>query len=428
MRGSHKLGHGVLLPLIPTFSPPRRKPPKRGEKEHTVLALRPLAPMRIRGMTQAEIITQDLANRIARVQARMCERGLKSLIVYFNGQHYMLRFNPLLYLSDYKTLGPSFLFLRHEGGPSLLISPDWDLARAVEEGPCATIRAVPQEALATTAAEFAKTLPRPLALSGREHMTLNFSRQFLPLIDQDVRDAGDIVTDLVATRTDIELARVTRAAAIADEGFRALRDAARVGMREYELAAQVEHAMQCAGSDDNYGLLGAGSHNLAVRAPTDRRIEEGDLIIGEITPCYRGYFAQLCRTLVLGTPSALQLEKYDLLMRAEDAGFAAALPGRPASDIARAVNGVIGAAGYAEYCRQPYMRTRGHGLGFGGVVPSDVTESAGPALALNMTMVIHPNQYIPQTGYMMLGDTVVIEAGGPRALTTTPRQLFSKKS
>ena len=43
-----------------------------------------------------------------------------------------------------------------------------------------------------------------------------------------------------------------------------------------------------------------------------------------------------------------------------------------------------------------------------------------------MTMVIHPNQYIPETGYMMLGDTVVIEAQGPRVLTQTPRQLFWK--
>ena len=52
--------------------------------------------------------------------------------------------------------------------------------------------------------------------------------------------------------------------------------------------------------------------------------------------------------------------------------------------------------------------------------------AGGSALALNMTLVIHPNQYIPETGYMMLGDTVVIEAHGPRALTKTPRQLFSK--
>jgi Xaa-Pro dipeptidase len=184
--------------------------------------------------------------------------------------------------------------------------------------------------------------------------------------------------------------------------------------------------MQCADAEDNYGLIGAGSHNLAVRAPTDRRIEAGDVVIGEITPCYRGYFAQLCRTLVLGAPSALQLAKYDLLIRAQEEGLSAARPGRSSRDIAKAINGVMAAAGYAEYCRQPYMRTRGHGLGFGGVVPHDLNEEQGETLAPGMTFVIHPNQYIPETGYLMLGDTVVIEAQGPRLLTATPRRLFWK--
>ena len=43
-----------------------------------------------------------------------------------------------------------------------------------------------------------------------------------------------------------------------------------------------------------------------------------------------------------------------------------------------------------------------------------------------MTMIIHPNQYIPETGYMMLGDTVAIEDAGPRALTKTEPRLFWK--
>ena len=310
-------------------------------------------------------------------------------------------------------------------GKTLLISPDWDLPRARETVPFA-VKAAPLAALAQVAAEMARALAKPLAIAGREHMTVASARDFLPRLDADMREAGDLIDGLATTRTEIELERVSRAAAIADAGFAALRDTARVGMREYELAAEVEQAMQCAGSDDNYGLLGAGSHNLAVRAPTDRRIEAGDLVIGEITPCYRGYFAQLCRTLVLGTPSDLQRQKYDLLIRAQEEGLGAALPGRSSRDVAQAINGVIAAAGYGQYCRQPYMRTRGHGLGFGGVVPHDVNEGEGETLALAMTLVIHPNQYIPETGYMMLGDTVVIEAQGPRLLTATPRQLFWK--
>ena len=67
----------------------------------------------------------------------------------------------------------------------------------------------------------------------------------------------------------------------------------------------------------------------------------------------------------------------------------------PSAGIATEINKVISAEGLGEYCRPPYMRTRGHGLGLGGVVPYDITESASPMLERNMTMVIHPNQYIP---------------------------------
>jgi Xaa-Pro dipeptidase len=368
----------------------------------------------------------DLAERLACVKARMRTRGLKGLMVYFNGQHHMLRFNPLLYLSDLKPLGPAFLFISHDGEPALLVSPEWDLPRVRESVPFATIKAVPQSALARAAAEMAQGLERPLALAERPHMTVGFAKAFLASFDCELCEAGDLIDGLAATRNEVELARVSRAAAIADTGFAALHEAARVGMREYELAAEVEHAMQCAGADDNYGLLGAGRHNIAIRAPSDRALEAGDLIIGEITPCYRGYFAQLCRTLVLGEPSRTHIEKYDLLIAAQEAGLAAALPGRSSRDIAHAINSVIAAAGYGDYCRQPYMRTRGHGLGFGGVVPADLNAEEGVPLAPAMTMVIHPNQYIPETGYMMLGDTVVIEAAGPRLLTATPRQLFWK--
>ena len=157
----------------------------------------------------------------------------------------------------------------------------------------------------------------------------------MPPLGGEPADADTLVSSLAATRTPVELERIETAAKIADAGFAALCETARVGMWEHELAAEVEAAMQAAGSDDNYGLLAAGSHNLAIRAPTNRTLEKGDLIVGEITPCYRGYFAQLCRTLVLGEPNDVQRQKYDMLIRAQQAGFAAAKPGLPSAGIAQ---------------------------------------------------------------------------------------------
>jgi Xaa-Pro aminopeptidase len=42
-----------------------------------------------------------------------------------------------------------------------------------------------------------------------------------------------------------------------------------------------------------------------------------------------------------------------------------------------------------------------------------------------MDFVVHPNQYLPESGYLMLGDTVWVEEDGYQRLTQTPMKLFT---
>ena len=359
----------------------------------------------------------------------MAAQGLSTLAAFYGAQHNMLRPDPILLLLDYRCLGPSALIVPLQGQPQLFLSPIWDLARAREAiGERARISAIEEAALPEAMAAAMNAAGDVLALAGLEVMPVGLARRFMAALGVKPADGAPIVRNCGATRMPFELARVAHAAAIADAGFQHLCEIARPGLWEYEIAAELECAMQKLGSEDNFGLMSTGDHNVAVRAVKDRRLQAGDLIVSEITPCHGGYFAQLCRTLILGEPSELQREKFDLLLRAEDAGLAMAKPGLPTSGIAKAVNEVIGGAGYADYCRPPYMRTRGHGLGLGGVTPADLNESSGGTLQSDMTMVVHPNQYIPETGYLMLGDTIAITDEGHRLLTQTPRQLFSARA
>jgi Xaa-Pro aminopeptidase len=373
-------------------------------------------------------LAADLELRLTRVQSAMRAAALDGLVVYYGGQHNMLRMDQIAYLTDYRTLGPAVLIVPRDGIPELVMSPVWDAERAEETKARMRVNAVTPDRVLKTAAAVAKTLPGRIGLSGRPVMPIAAYDEFSRAYGGELLDGETIVTSVGATRTPGELERIEHAAKIADQGFEALRETVHVGMREYELAAEIEAVMHAAGAEDNFGLIAAGSHNVAIRPPTDRRLEEGDVIIGEITPCYRGYLAQLCRTYILGEPTDIQRSTYDMLLAALVDGKSAAKPGQPSAEIARAINGVIGAAGYEEYCKPPYMRTRGHGLGLGGVVPYDITDGASPKLECNMTMVIHPNQYVPETGYMMCGDTVVIEENGPRALTKTPLKLYWKEA
>lgn len=372
-------------------------------------------------------VKSDLDLRLDRVRDAMRANGLDGLVIYYGGQHNMLRMDQIMYLTDYRTLGPAVLLVPLDGTLELIMAPAWDADRARASAVGVRVTPVEPQRLLARAASAAKGLTGRVALSGRPIMPIAAYDAFTHAYGGALLDGETIVTNAGATRTPGELERIEHAAKIADLGFQALLETAHVGMREYEMAAEVEAAMHAAGAEDNFGLIAAGSHNIAIRPPTDRRLEEGDVIVGEITPMYKGFLAQLCRTYVLGTPTGVQRAKFDMLLDALVKGKAAAKPGSPSAGIAKAINGVIAAQGYEEYCKPPYMRTRGHGLGLGGVVPYDITDNASPILENNMTMVIHPNQYIPETGYLMVGDTVVIEDDGPRALTKTPLKLYSKE-
>jgi Xaa-Pro aminopeptidase len=52
-------------------------------------------------------------------------------------------------------------------------------------------------------------------------------------------------------------------------------------------------------------------------------------------------------------------------------------------------------------------------------------EDVNVPLTTNMTMIVHPNTYHPDVGYLVLGDTIIVTADGHEALSAHPRALLS---
>ena len=85
--------------------------------------------------------------------------------------------------------------------------------------------------------------------------------------------------------------------------------------------------------------------------------------------------------------------------------------------VVEAMNEPLMQAGFADYCRQPYMRVRGHGLGLGSTAPGDLTVENRTPLEAGMAFVLHPNQFLPGAGYLMVGEPVVVTEAGLRPLS-----------
>jgi Xaa-Pro aminopeptidase len=231
---------------------------------------------------------------------------------------------------------------------------------------------------------------------------------------------------LMLRKSPSELAALRRAAALADEGYAVFREAARVGRPEYALVADVEAFLRSRGCPENFQILASGGREVrGMHPPSYRHLAPGDLVTTELTPCIEGYYAQICRTLVMGSPSEAQLRAFAVYDEALAAGIAAVRPGATAGEVARAQNEVFRRRGLGEFVTSEYTRVRGHGLGLYVDGQPAVLEDVDLVLEPEMTLVVHPNTYHPEVGYLVHGDSVRVSAEGCEVLTRTPRRLFS---
>jgi Xaa-Pro aminopeptidase len=364
---------------------------------------------------------QEFQRRMSQVREAMSEQGLRTLLVYDSGRHNFLRMNYVAYLTDFISVGPqTMLVLPLDDAPVLYLSPVWDIPRAQEESWVSDVR--PFKDFWTWLAR----ISGKVGLVGREAMHVDLNDEIVKALKQTPVNAKDIIETMARCKSPFELERLRRAAQIADAGVKALHDDARVGLKEHELAAIVEHRMRYLGAEDNFGMVVANNHNQALHPPTDRVSQPGDIIIGEITPCIGGLFVQICRTMVLGKPLPVVREKYAILKKAMGLGMEAAKTGAPASAIAAAINDTFIEYGYEQYCRPPFMRVRGHGLGCGSSAPGSLEDDNKTKLEEGMTFIIHPNQYLPETGYLTLGDTVVMTQTKAESLMRSSWDIYIK--
>jgi len=358
----------------------------------------------------------DQAGRLDRVRRRMDEAKADVLVALSPARHSMSRTDLATHLSGFRSLGESAFVLFRDGDARLVATPALDAERASLRSP-----AVPVVAADDLAAGIGGVLAghrgARIATTGLGGMPHPIAARVIDVIGKDSIPLDEAVSAATAPKTDAEIVRARKAAAIGEEGFAHLLKIAHPGMRECDLAVQCNLFTKSLGADDNFLMLSALPHGYGVAASSNRRLAKGDVLVAEFTPSYEGQFAQVCRTVSIGAPSNVLAEKYALVARAMEAGIKSVRPGIKVSDIADAIDAVLSDAGYREYCRPPHMKRRGHGMGSGSIAPGDIAYDNPTIVEPDMVFVVHPNQYLPETGYLLCGEPVRVTASGGEALT-----------
>lgn len=357
------------------------------------------------------------AERRAKLAAAMTANSLEVLIAYGNAW----QGDYLMYVSDFPILeGHGLALLTPDGACRLYLDSASEIDRATAETSGIEVR-------------FSQQIGRDVAADLKARGKIRMAAAplgFVPyaLIENapgTIEDGTAIVDLCLMHKTPAEVERVRKAAQTADEAYVIFRQAAQAGRKQFEVVADTESWLRSRGVADNFMLIGSGGTDIySVTPPSNRRLAKGDNVITELTPAIEGYYAQICRTLVVGKASDAQKRAYDIYIEALEAGIAAVVPGARASDVARAENDVFRKYDLGEYVTSAYTRVRGHGLGLFADSKPHILEDVHVELRPGMTFVVHPNTYNPNVGYMMLGDSVTVTDRGCDVLTTTPRVLF----
>jgi Xaa-Pro aminopeptidase len=218
-----------------------------------------------------------------------------------------------------------------------------------------------------------------------------------------------------------ELERLAAAGAAADACFEQLREGRFAGRRESEIAAELAGLLRDHGhSQVDFTVVGSGPNGANPHHEmSERTIEDGDMVVLDFGGLKDGYGSDTTRTVHVGEPADDEREVYELVRRAQQAGFEAVRPGVECQEIDRAARKVIADAGYGEY----FIHRTGHGIGLTTHEPPYMVEGETLELQPGMCFSIEPGVYLPGRFGVRIEDIVTVTEDGGRRLNNTTREL-----
>lgn len=222
-----------------------------------------------------------------------------------------------------------------------------------------------------------------------------------------------------------EIELLKRAIAITDETFTHLCSWIQPGMTEKEIQWEILRYMIAQGADGPSfdSIVASGPHGSMPHAhPSERQIQRGELITIDMGARYKGYCADMTRTICLGEPTEGRMQEiYDAVLNAMktcEAGLYAGIAGSAADALAR---NALNVAGLSEY----YIHSTGHGVGLqihegpglSSRSPDDMILPAGTVVT------VEPGVYIPGWSGVRIEDCVLVQEDGVEVLTQSPTEL-----
>lgn len=220
-----------------------------------------------------------------------------------------------------------------------------------------------------------------------------------------------------------ELAALRQAQAITDAAFTHILTVLRPGLRERDIAVELDSFMRRNGAQDvSFRTIAAAGANTSLphAEPGDYAIQSGDFVTMDFGALLDGYHADMTRTVAVGTPSEQQKEIYDIVLRAQQKALHCLRAGIDASQADAAARNVIDGAGYGAY----FGHSTGHGVGVEIHEGPTLSTRSHTVLPVGCVVTVEPGIYLPGRFGVRIEDMALVTEDGCINLTASPKQLI----
>jgi Xaa-Pro aminopeptidase len=234
---------------------------------------------------------------------------------------------------------------------------------------------------------------------------------------------SNAVEGLREVKDEAEIARMERAAAIADAALYAVLPMLSEDVTEEQFALELDTAMRKGGAESTaFDTIVASGENSAKphHRPGARRVRKGDPVVVDFGATYEGYRSDMTRTFcVAAEPEGDMARVFAVVGASQAAGAAAVRPGIAAKEVDDVCRAIIAEAGWSDR----FEHGTGHGVGLDIHEAPTVSQLGTAILAPGFVVTVEPGVYLPGQGGVRVEDTLVVTEDGSRPLTRFTKDI-----
>ncbi|MDF1617019.1 M24 family metallopeptidase [Petrocella sp. FN5] len=233
----------------------------------------------------------------------------------------------------------------------------------------------------------------------------------------------DMMERLRMVKDQSELDLIEYAASIGDAAYKHILEYIKVGMKEVEVALELEMFMKKKGASrlSFETIVASGKRSSLPHAePTTKVIEKGDFVTLDFGCVYEGYCSDMTRTLVMGDANPDQTRLYNTVLKAQEMALRAIKAGMTGKEVDLIARDYIYDQGYEGY----FGHGLGHSLGLEVHENPRLSQQGHMTLEEGMVVTIEPGIYIPDFGGVRIEDLVVVTAEGCKNFVHSDKTLI----